>query len=198
MAARKIISRENLKKAFLRTLKIISRPKVKRLIVLALVGPIGSGKSHISGILARKLSLIVLRADAARVFLREKNQKISRVGSLINNLVLYFLARKQSIILDSDAVNPQTREKIKTEAKRFEARVFFVQIKTPENLIIQRLKKHHYTRRDIFKNADEAIKIYFFRKKARQYQKIKFKPDFIINNAQPLTGQISQLIKKIV
>ena len=98
--------------------------------------------------------------------------------------------------MDFDAIRPVRRAELQRSAKKFGARVFIIQVVTPERLILTRLHRHRYTRRDFFKNAAEAARVYFMRRKLHA-RPLRPAADFVINNARPLTPQIRKIIKRM-
>lgn len=97
------------------------------------------------------------------------------------------------------------RRELRGRLRPFGARIYFMEIVTPERLILARLKRKRYTRADLFRNADEAIRVYYFRKALRKKFLAKptrrsgrrFTPDFTIDNAKPLGPQIRSVVKVI-
>ncbi len=167
-----------------------------KFLLIAFIGPVGSGKTYIARIFARKLGALNVRTDDIRVALGRKGKSYSRAPLIAKRMTEGALAKRRSVILDFDAVRVGRRQELKKEARLFGARVVFIQVDTPEKLILVRLKKHRYTEKDLFKNAEEAIRVYFIRRKFHR-RELKNKPDFVINNARPLRPQISKIIRSI-
>lgn len=168
--------------------------------LVALTGPIGSGKTHIARMLAKKLGAVHVRTDDIRVRLRKQGKSFANAPKIAQKLLASALSRGKTAVADFDALLPKRRQRLKIIAENTGARFILTKINTPEKLILWRLRKKKYTAKDLFKNAGEAIKVYFIRKKLHEKlrrRKLKIRPDFVINNARPLRQQIEKMIKRL-
>ena len=163
---------------------------------MAFMGPVGSGKSYIAKIFAKKLKAILMRTDDIRIQLREHKKPYTSAPRIAARLRDQALAQDKSVIMDFDAVLPRRQKELAATARRYSAYFFLIRIDTPEPLILQRLRAKHYTKKELFKNAEEATRVYHIRKKLHTKQ-LQTCPNFVINNAKPPTLQIQQIIKKI-
>ena len=181
-----------------------SSPQQFRPFVIAMIGPVGSGKSHVARILAQKLGAAHLRTDDVRVRLRRRGQPMQYAVSAMRHRAEALLRRGMPVILDSDFVNPQKRRELKRLLAPLGARSYFIEVGTPEPLILARLREKRYTADDLFPNAGEAIRVYHVRKKFRAKFKPavpsgrRFQPDFTVDNAKPLGPQIEMITTKIL
>lgn len=165
--------------------------------VIALIGPVGSGKTYLAQILARELGARRINTDAIRVALRRQHKPESRAIPIANRLQEKLLARGESLILDHDAINPVRRRELRERLRRFGAKIHFLHIRTPERIILARLQRKRYNAsRDLFRSAGEAIRVYHFRKRFHRKRR-RFTPNFTIDNARPLGPQLSRIIKTI-
>lgn len=176
--------------------KLISRSLRRNKFLIAFIGVVGSGKTYIARILARELGAVHVQTDDIRVELRRRGKSYSSAPSIANKKSAKFLSLERSVVQDFDAVLAKRRRELKRVAERFGARAVFVQVKTPEKVIIERLRKKHYTSSDLFKSSGEAIRVYFIRKKLHQ-KSIRPKADFVIRNAHPLAPQTDKIIRKL-
>lgn len=171
---------------------------VRRLIIIAMMGVVGSGKTYVAKILAKRLKLLHIRADELRVKQREKGRKRveTRIFALVKKPLEKALKRNRSVILDADFRYQDRQKELKAIAKRWKARLYFIYVSAPERLILKRLGTHHYTKNDLFQGAEEAIKIYYTRRK--WHNKIpRIKRMIFIDNSKPLGRQLLKLIKII-
>lgn len=167
----------------------------KQPILFVFIAPVGSGKTHIARILAKKLDAVHVRTDDIRVDLRKQEKRYSRAPRMAREMIHSALEKGESVISDFDAVLPQRRKELCNLAKKYGARCFFIRVKTPEKIIFRRLRKHHYTKDDLFQSAKEATRVYFIRRKL--HKNLKVKPDFVIDNGKLLAPQIKKVAAKI-
>lgn len=171
---------------------------IRQPFIIALIGQVGSGKTHIARLLAEKLDAAHVNTDAIRVTLRRRGEPMSRAIALAHRLQERLLRQGKSLILDHDMVNPMRRRELRTRLRPCGAHIYFMQIVTPERLILARLRRKRYTRADLFRNPAEAIRVYYFRKAFRKKFLAKsFTPDFVIDNSEPLGPQISEIVEAI-
>lgn len=169
----------------------------RHLFIIALIGPVGSGKTYVAQILARELGARRINTDAIRVALRRQHTPENRAIPIANRLQEKFLARGESLILDHDVVNPVRRRELRERLRNFGVKIYFLHIRTPERLILARLRRKRYNpSRDLFRSAEEAIRVYYFRKKFHTRQQ-RFRPDFTIDNAKPLRPQVERVVERI-
>ncbi len=171
--------------------------RAKPPFVIALIGPVGSGKTYVARILARELGARRINTDAIRVALRRQRKPESRAIPIAHRLQEKLLARGEALILDHDVVNPVRQRELHERLRRFDVKIYFLKIRTPERLVLARLRRKRYNpSRDLFRSAEEAIRVYYFRKKFHTRQQ-RFQPDFTIDNARPLGPQINRIVKEI-
>ena len=170
----------------------------KKKFLIAFIGPVGSGKTYIARILARKLGAVHVRADDIRVALRRRGKaaSISAVRKIAAEKMQEGFRRGKSAVSDFDAVLSKRRRELARFAKRCGAKAVFVKVETPEKIILKRLRRHRYGKNDLFRSKEEAIRIYFIRRKLHR-KPLRPKPDFVINNARPLEPQIYKIVKKL-
>lgn len=164
--------------------------------LIALTAPVGSGKSYVARILAKKLKVVHIRSDDIRVALRAEGKSYAAVPRIAAALRDEALSRGKSVIDDFDAVLPRRQRELRRAAKKYGARFFLIRIRTPETLILERLRKKRYTKKDLFTNAEEAMRVYFIRKRLHE-KTPRAIADFTINNGKPLGSQIQKMVKAL-
>lgn len=168
----------------------------KRPFIIALVGVVGSGKTHVARILAKRLQAVRITTDDIRVGLRKRRTSYHQAPNITARRAERLLRNGTSVILDFDAVNPARRRELRRRAGRLGARIYIISIKTPERLILARLRRKRYTPGDLFENAAEAIRVYFMRKKFRK-KFPRFTPNLTIDNSRPLEPQIARIVNTV-
>ena len=164
--------------------------------VVAMIGAVGSGKSYVAARLSRALGAVHLRTDDVRVRLRRHGRPMHRAIPLLERRAEALLRHGKSIILDSDFINPIKRRDLQRKSVLFGAKLYFISIDAPERLILARLRKKRYTSRDLFRNAEHAVRTYHIRKKFHDKHQ-GFRPDFTVDNAKPLEPQIEEFVRHI-
>ncbi len=166
--------------------------RAQKPFVIAMIGLVGSGKSYIAERLSHTLGASHLCTDDARVRLRRRGRPMHKAISLLRRRAEFLLRQGKSVILDSDFINPAKRRDLRRRATSFGARTYFIRVEAPERLILARLRKKRYTGRDLFRNAEHAVRVHHIRKKL--HEKFGgFKPDFVIDNGRPLKPQIEKI-----
>ncbi|MBI2639495.1 MAG: ATP-binding protein [Candidatus Sungbacteria bacterium] len=169
-----------------------------RLFLIAFIGPVGSGKTHVARIVARRIGAVHIRTDDIRVLLRKKGKPYSRAPLIAKQMAQKAFCSGKSVVLDFDAVRPQRQKELVRFAKQFGAGTLFIRVLTPERLILKRLREHRYSRKDLFQSAEEAIRVHYLRRALhRKKKKLQLKPGFVINNARSLLPQINKVVKKL-
>lgn len=169
--------------------------------LIAFAGPVGSGKTHVAKILAKKLKAVHIRTDDIRVKLRQLGKSFSPATRIAEGLTADALRQGRSAISDFDAVRPQRQKDLRRLASKYGAAFVLIRVETPEKLILSRLRRHRYTKNDFFGDPRHAIRVYFIRK--RFHAKLErtggqMKPDFIfINNARSLEPQVAKIVREL-
>ena len=165
-------------------------------MLICLIGPVGSGKSYVAARLARALGAVHVRTDEFRVALRKEEKSFSVAPRLASRARDRALAEGKSVIMDFDAILPRRQKECRAVARKYGTPCYVICIETPEEVIIRRARRHHYTSRDFFRNADELLRVYYIRRKLHHTQ-LQTKADFVIHNDKPLAPQIKNIIIKL-
>lgn len=166
--------------------------------LIAFAGVVGSGKTHIAGMLARRLRAIHINTDAIRVKLRRRGESMTGAIRIAEEAVRRALRAGRSVVADFDAVRPAKQHELAVAARRFGARFFLIRVDTPEHSILARLRRKRYTPSDLFKDSAEAIRVYRIRKAfRRRFRGKRSVRSFAVDNAKPLGPQIANIVKKL-
>lgn len=163
-----------------------------------MIGVVGSGKTYVAEKLARRLRFLHIRTDELRVRQRaQSRRKIeTNIMPLVKQPLREALGRGRSVILDADFIHPQRRWELNRIAENFDARMYYVYVWAPESLILTRLRKHRYTKNDLFQNYREAIRVYYMRRRWHRHLP-RLSNLFVIKNNRPLEPQLSKIVKVI-
>lgn len=85
----------------------------KQKLLVALTGPVGSGKTYIARILAKKLGAVHVRTDDLRVTLRKQGKSLSSARRLARKETETALSKGKKVVADFDAVLPKTQKILK-------------------------------------------------------------------------------------
>lgn len=129
--------------------------------ILCSAGLIGSGKSTVMGAVANRLNLAYIRTDSIRWLLLDSGYTQSRTNELAAHLTATLLEDGYAIAIDADAVQQDRQHTIERLASDYAAKVLYIHVQTPDDVILQRLHKDNPNRR--YKGG-EVIEHYHQRK----------------------------------
>lgn len=153
---RKIVN--GVSKEFLGSLKILKR-KTKTLVVVVLVGLVGSGKSSIAKTLAPLIGATIIEENAVRIALRKKSQNYNPVQNITEKAILAVIKVGSNIILDSDSIDPKKRKRLDKKIKQASAKLIYLRTFADSDAMIDRLIKAKYNpNQHLFKNSMIAIR----------------------------------------
>ncbi|MCI0619600.1 AAA family ATPase [Candidatus Wolfebacteria bacterium] len=158
MQETKLTSKE--KKVFeglTRRLKVPKR-KTKVQVVMGMVGLVGSGVTSVARELTRGIGAVVLDADDVRVLLRKEKTGYGHVREIVLELAEHVLAQGGNIVIDSDHIDPNKRNKLKKLTKDRGAELYFVRTVCNPDVMLGRMITTHYgsTSKDLFQASETA------------------------------------------
>ncbi len=156
--------------AYEKTLQI-PKNKLEKQIMICPVGTVGSGKTTVIKPLSGKLSLLRISTDEIRKLLKENGYGYDNVRKLAYALAEKYISKGFSVAMDGNCSSDEAQEKINQIKDKYDIKVFWVHINTPEEFILNKLKSYKHTW--LFKNADEAIENYRI-SKAKHHKHINF------------------------
>ena len=134
--------------------------KAKKPVVIAMVGLIGSGKSHIADKIALAISGVVLKADDVRIELRKVHEKYEGTRKITENIAVELLDGGINVILDSDYIDDKKRASIRGKVKKTGAKIIFVRTLCDRDIMLERIleQKFEKSRDDFFGGASTKAK----------------------------------------
>ena len=157
------------------------------------VGLIGSGKTTVMKALSQSLSLLRISGDEIRKILYDRGFGYDKTWDIASSLVRKFAHEGYSIANDTDGATLKTREALENLAKELGAKVIYIHIYAPEEVIIKRLKNRKSW---LFKDGQEALDNYYARKPLHQNLSLPYIYTFDTSRTD-MEGQIEEAITLI-
>ena len=162
------------------------------------VGLIGSGKSTLTKVLSERLHLLRLSTDELRKVLKENGYDFEFVREIGLKIANEFAQQGFSIALDFDCGNPQAKRFVEKVSSDLHAKVVWVHINTPEDFIIEGLKKDHHYRAWLADTSEKMIDNYYVQKEKRLKENTQFNFLYTFDNSrQYINNQIDECEAKI-
>lgn len=192
-------SEDELIEKYLATLHV-EASNTKELFLLGFIGVIGSGKSYLAKKLSDKLSLFVASNDQIRRFLDDLKLDWSSpmqptLQKIAEARTHYLFRNRVSHIQDADMI--QFSDLVKENAARYGAKVFFINVVCPEEVILKRLERREV---DLKNNPESSVsksgvEQYFKRKLVRDnYQLPEIFFTIETSNNNDIDDQVNLLI----
>lgn len=137
---------------FLDSLKIYPR-KTKAPVIAAMVGSVGSGKSTVSRFIAKLIKGTVIQGDEIRILLRKQKCGYNSVREITKNALIKIINKGGNTVLDSDYGPIKKKGMLSDIAKKFGAKVFYIQVYADRDIIIGRLINANYPPESFFGGA---------------------------------------------
>lgn len=139
---------------FIKMLEVKQR-KTKELVVIAIVGLVGSGKTSVVRELAKLLPATVIEGDDIRVHLRKQNERYEGVRKIAENAVLKVIEQGGNAILDSDHIDQKKRASLREKVKQTGAKLIFIRTHADYDVMTGRaiIAEYRSSRDDFFGGA---------------------------------------------
>ncbi len=149
------------------TLEIPTEKPAKQFL-LCPVGLIGSGKTTVVRRLSKELSLLRLSTDDVRKVIYDLPAKatLEEFNEIMTMLFGKYLELGYSIAMDADCASLITQQVIKERQQQYNLAVFWIHIKAPEKVIMERLKER--AGNWLFKTEEKAVNNYLQRKELHE------------------------------
>ncbi|MBP9822386.1 MAG: AAA family ATPase [Candidatus Pacebacteria bacterium] len=179
--------------------KTIEIPEEKgKQFLLCPVGIVGAGKTTVVKPLAEKFGLVRISSDEMRKMLKEKGFSYKGVQEMALIVVRDFIIKGYGVAIDADCSKPERRKEIENFSAKTSIPLIWIHINPPEEFILNKLRNYKHTW--LFKDADEAIGNYEFRKPLHQNLDFNFTYTFDTSKSN-LSDQIEeayQIIKSAI
>lgn len=146
---------KQVQKAYFSRLKIIKR-KTKIPVIVAMVGSVGSGKTTIARYIANLIKGTVIQGDEIRILLRKQKCDYESVREITKNALIKTIIKGGNAVLDSDYGPIKKKGMLSVLAKRFGAKIFYVQVYADRDIIIGRLINAKYPSESFFGGVGSA------------------------------------------
>lgn len=144
---------------------VIPLEKPKEQFFFCPVGLVGAGKTTVTKPISEKLNLVRLSSDELRKLLKENGYDYGAVKDIGLKIAKSLADEGYSLAFDMDCGNPQVKEFVESLASKLNAKVFFVQITSPEEFIFNKFRMHPPTW--LADNPQIMIDNYFAQKETR-------------------------------
>ncbi len=172
---------------------IYPKEKPSKQIFFCPVGLVGAGKTTFTKPISEKLNLVRVSSDEMRKILKESGFGYSNLKEIILPIATDLINSGWSIAFDMDCGNIETKAFIDKISLEKNIRVIWVHVKSPEEYIFDKFKKHPPTW--LSDNPQKMIDNYFAQKEKREKEGTKFNFDFTFDASQNVTEQVNLFFK---
>lgn len=146
---------KKVQKLFREELGSIPKRNTSELVVVAMIGLPGSGKSSVASFLAEYLGATIIEGDKIRVYLRKEGESYSNVRKIAENITQEILEKGGNVILDSDHANFRKRLALNFGLKELDVTLVFVRAFMNLDVMLGRIitDEYHNTPDDFFGGA---------------------------------------------
>jgi predicted kinase len=167
-------------------------------VLVIVSGLPGTGKSHFSARLAKKLDFVILESDALRKLLFPSpvysKEESSYLFQIIHRLLEQLLKKGASVILDATNLSESHREHLYHIAERCHTKLFIVEVKAPPLLVYNRLKRRHSAQNKEETKSDADWEVY--RQMKPTVEKIR-RRHYSIDTSQDISHAIDKVVRDI-
>jgi predicted kinase len=136
----------------------VPKRKTKQQLVIGMVGLVGSGKHEVAQVLARELGAVLLSSDEIRVALRKQKVRYTNVRYMIETLTKEIVSREGNVVIASDHVDAEKRNRLQKIAKDAGIRSYFIRTSLEHDVMLGRILSATYKPTDLFGGATSIWK----------------------------------------
>jgi len=135
-------------KTYTNELKVKSR-KTKKVIVVAMVGLVGSGKSSVAAELAKTIGATVINRNYLGMMLRRAKTSQDNTRTIIEQLVLHIIGQNGNVVLDSDYIDLDKRKSLKNSLQKTSVQIVYVRTIADRDIMLGRIVTNSLSDEDI-------------------------------------------------
>lgn len=123
-----------------RIAQTLPQEKAPHVVIVGIIGLIGSGKTTTARLITEKLKgAVLVKSDSARFLLNEAGLDYSLVKDIIYPTAAWLLGQGYSVVFDGDSVDQEKRDEIEHLADKHNAAYHFVRIKADKETSLKHL-----------------------------------------------------------
>jgi predicted kinase len=107
--------------------------------VVCMIGLVGSGKSTVARMIAKRLNAVLINGDAIRVVLRHQEMDYSLARLIAEDLVCEIVGLGYNVVLDSDFIDSRKRASMRALVSTIGADICFVRVHVDPNKAYSRI-----------------------------------------------------------
>ncbi len=173
-------------------------PAPKPPVLVIMVGPPGTGKSHLARLLAERVPVQIVETDEIRRRIAPRptysREESGRVYRLAHREIARLLRIGENVVFDATNLYERGRRTLYRIAERSGARLLIVRTVAPDQVVKERLLKRKLGVGPV--DRSEAGWEVYCRMKA-EYEQIK-RPHLVVDTSQDLQPAVDQIVNLIL
>ncbi|TAK31281.1 MAG: ATP-binding protein [Chloroflexota bacterium] len=167
-----------------------------RPVLVMVAGLPGSGKSHFSRLLSRRLSAVIVQSDAVRQTLFRhptySPEESFWVFSVIHQLLRDLLRERIPVILDATNLLKSNREQVYDVAKQTGAKLIIVWVEAPPEVVFARMERRA-ARADRSDRSEAGWIVY---EKLRAKVEPISQPHFVVDTSRDVRPIVNKVVRE--
>lgn len=143
--------------AYLAKIKAIPRKTSSRVIV-GMVGLPGTNRAEVASLIAKDIGAVLISADDLRLKLGEKKLPYDNVREMLRIGAEEFLKKDCSVLIESDHIDPDKRNRLSKIAKDSEAILVYVRTHCDMDVMVGNLVSGKHSRKKLFEKTETVWK----------------------------------------
>lgn len=143
--------------AYLAKVKAIPRKTASRVIV-GMVGLPGTNRAEVASRVAKDIGAVLISADDLRLKLGEKKLPYDNVREMLRMGAEEFLKKDCSVVIESDHIDPDKRNRLRKTTKDSEAVLVYVRTYCDMDVMVGNLVSGKHSRKTLFERSELSWK----------------------------------------